>query len=666
MFNAVRLLQDLAAKSTVLFFTLLLAMNAIAQEAITRFDTYIDVRPSGDLIIEEKIRFQAEGDKIQRGMYRDIPTFHGLSDGAPFRVEFEMIFAERDGGSESYRIENLLNGKRIYLGQRDYFLPFGEHEYTLKYRMKRHIQFYTDRDELFFNGIGHAFAFPIESGSVTVNLPSNTPDILDTAVYTGPKGERGQDAKISVLSHNQARFDLTRSLAPNEGMSIVIAWPKGVVYEPTFTDQLNWYLHDNVESLVGGVFLLITFIFLLTCWIKVGRNAKMPAVIARYKPPRDLSPAACDFILNQNLSDRGFAGLLTGMIVKDYLTMVTQPISKAFTLTRVAPKNKALDPFEKVVATQLFKKVGSQQAFGYVSNPKVGTAQRKLTQKLKKEYGHLNDASHSAYAWFGLIIGLLGFGCFVLMKPSQNYFGIAALALILGGLFWGSVFTLIESLFKLRFFKLIGSLLFAGATGAMIYFLLITGVDKLAFTQVASGVYLFLLVMIVLGFGYILSAPTEESLRIQSEILGLKLYLSLAEQERLDFFNPPEMTPEHFESLLPYAIALGVETQWGEHFRAQLAHIDTREIDYNHRFSERFGISDPCDTHHIGDSMRGGISATVAATAAMASTAAASYSSSERSSRSSSSTSSSSSSDSGFSSSSSSGDGGGGGGGGGW
>jgi len=50
------------------------------------------------------------------------------------------------------------------------------------------------------------------------------------------------------------------------------------------------------------------------------------------------------------------------------------------------------------------------------------------------------------------------------------------------------------------------------------------------------------------------------------QIEGFKLYLSVAEKERLEALNPPDKTPELFEKYLPFALALGVENQWSEQF----------------------------------------------------------------------------------------------------
>ncbi len=63
---------------------------------------------------------------------------------------------------------------------------------------------------------------------------------------------------------------------------------------------------------------------------------------------------------------------------------------------------------------------------------------------------------------------------------------------------------------------------------------------------------------------------TQKGSNILSEAEGLKLYMDTAEKERLEMFNPPEETPELFEKLLPYALALDVAKTWGNRFESVL------------------------------------------------------------------------------------------------
>jgi uncharacterized membrane protein len=77
---------------------------------------------------------------------------------------------------------------------------------------------------------------------------------------------------------------------------------------------------------------------------------------------------------------------------------------------------------------------------------------------------------------------------------------------------------------------------------------------------------LVLAIVVNVVFFKLLEARTPLGRAIADEIEGMRLYLTVAEKDRLAFHNPPDRTPEHFEKLLPYAIALGVEDDWAKQF----------------------------------------------------------------------------------------------------
>jgi uncharacterized membrane protein len=77
---------------------------------------------------------------------------------------------------------------------------------------------------------------------------------------------------------------------------------------------------------------------------------------------------------------------------------------------------------------------------------------------------------------------------------------------------------------------------------------------------------LFSLVVIIVAL-VIKSSLTSKGVMAREYILGLKMYLQVAEKDRLEFHNAPKNNPETFEKLLPYAIALGVEEEWAAQFK---------------------------------------------------------------------------------------------------
>jgi uncharacterized membrane protein len=74
-------------------------------------------------------------------------------------------------------------------------------------------------------------------------------------------------------------------------------------------------------------------------------------------------------------------------------------------------------------------------------------------------------------------------------------------------------------------------------------------------------------------FAVIMRRPTLRGRKLLDEMSGFGDYLEIAERDELNLRNPPEKTPQLFEALLPYALALGVEQAWSEKFARVLASV---------------------------------------------------------------------------------------------
>jgi uncharacterized membrane protein len=84
---------------------------------------------------------------------------------------------------------------------------------------------------------------------------------------------------------------------------------------------------------------------------------------------------------------------------------------------------------------------------------------------------------------------------------------------------------------------------------------------------VIFAIFLVVNIAFFLIYQYLIRKPAKEKLKIKSLIDGFKMYMSAAEEKQIAYFNPPELTPEIFEKLLPYAVVLGAEDVWGEKFQ---------------------------------------------------------------------------------------------------
>jgi uncharacterized membrane protein YgcG len=84
-------------------------------------------------------------------------------------------------------------------------------------------------------------------------------------------------------------------------------------------------------------------------------------------------------------------------------------------------------------------------------------------------------------------------------------------------------------------------------------------------------------------FFFLLKRPTLAGRSIMDEIEGFRMYLSTAEEKRLNLLNPPDQTPELFEKYLPYALALDVENEWSEKFAAILAAASVTDDEHSYQ-----------------------------------------------------------------------------------
>ncbi|MGB5335010.1 MAG: hypothetical protein WBN07_05290, partial [Woeseiaceae bacterium] len=97
--------------------------------------------------------------------------------------------------------------------------------------------------------------------------------------------------------------------------------------------------------------------------------------------------------------------------------------------------------------------------------------------------------------------------------------------------------------------------------------------------NVGAGLTVGVLVLSALSFvtvgifAILMRRPTARGRKLLDEMLGFKEFLEIAEKDELNLRNPPEKTPQLFESFLPFALALGVDQQWSERFASVLASI---------------------------------------------------------------------------------------------
>ncbi|MEJ2515301.1 MAG: DUF2207 domain-containing protein [Gammaproteobacteria bacterium] len=314
---------------------LLLASWAGAAERILDYASDIVVHADASVTVTETIAVQAEGTLIRRGIYRDFPTTYRDRLGNRYRVGFEVLSVRRDGEPEAYHIEKKSNGVRVYMGRRDRTVEPGRHVYEITYRTDRQLGYFDSRDELYWNVTGTGWAFPIDQASASVTLPETVPmGQVSIEGYTGPQGSTGRSYAAQVDS-GQAHIATTRPLGPGEGLTLVVSWPKGHVYEPTAGDRLRQTLYDNRGLAVAILGLAAVLAYLLFAWHRYGRDPEPGVIFPHYEPPAGYSPASARFIREMGYDDRAFAAAVINLAVKGWIEI--REDDEEYVLTRTGP-----------------------------------------------------------------------------------------------------------------------------------------------------------------------------------------------------------------------------------------------------------------------------------------------------------------------------------------
>jgi uncharacterized membrane protein YgcG len=484
----------------------LLPLLSSADERILEYRSDIQVLENGQLTVREFIRVRSEGQDIRRGIYRDFPTEYTDRLGNHVEVDFVPLSVHRNGKPEAWHTKNQSNGVRLYAGSADRMLSPGIHEYELVFMTNRQLGFFASHDELYFNAVGIGWLFPIEHVLVTVTLPFRTPpEQLSLDVYTGAYGLNQGNAIAEVINGNTARFESTRMLQPGEGLSIAVAWPKGLIEEPEAGQKIAWFLEDNAAAIALLFGLLAVLGWYLWAWNKVGRDPGKGVIIPRFQAPTGLSPAACRYVRDMSFDPKAFIAAIISLAVKGQVLI--EEDGKDFTLKRVpdAP-GASLTKGEQAILNILLPGRASSIDMDNENHKEFQKARLELKKALKNEYlgrlFHLN----SIY----------------LAPPILMSVAAAVVAAFYHG-------------------------------GPPVW------ISYLVLSLALHGL-----------FGFLMRAPTPAGRIVMDEIEGFKSYLDTAEQDRLDRMRSPALTPEVFETFLPYAYALSVENNWCKRFAREL------------------------------------------------------------------------------------------------
>ncbi|WP_340692107.1 DUF2207 domain-containing protein, partial [Hyphomonas sp.] len=489
-----------------LLLALTLAMGAMAEERINRFDVDITVQTNGDIVVSETLAVTSEGYQIRRGILRNLPRYYD-DDGAKLPYDYMIMQVTRDGAREPYSTETDGNALIVRIGSADVFLENGPHVYEITYRVKNQIRYFADHDEIYWNATGNYWDFPIDAATATITLPQGA-RVTAFDAYTGGLGTAGKDFTHQSNGDSHV-FTTTRALQSGEGLTVAVGVEKGVIDPPSSADETRRWWQRNGSLAILLASLLGVFGFSMRNFNKVGRDPVKGPVFPRYAPPEGYSPAGVHYIYYRSLAGhKALIATLMNLAVKGHLKIEAGK-KKQTTLTRTPETEKpaTLAAEDVTLEAGLFR------------------SDNALT--LGKKY----DATFTAaYTTFQLALSR-AYGA----KYFKWNIGYSILALLLSG---GALALAITQATQWSWWHTGVVISLAALNGWFMYLMPAPTRKGQAVRTEIEGFKLYM--------------ETAEKLQLNAVEVGSEA--------------PPPMTTERYETFLPYAVALGVEKPWTKHF----------------------------------------------------------------------------------------------------
>jgi len=587
------------APCALLAFTLLATLvivpgQAHAAERILSFISDVTVQRDGDLDVTETITVDAQQDQIRRGILRDFPTIYRSRDGRRVEVGFTVMSVMRDGRAETYAIEKLANGVRVRIGRADAMLNTGRHEFVIRYRTTRQIGYFPEFDELYWNATGTGWTFPIDVAEVRITLPEHVP-FTQRAFYTGPQGATGTDASVVDEQPGRIVFRTTRPLPARNGLTVAAAWRKGVLDPPRGPGLLerasDWivqtWVFRHLPLVMAMIGLPLVLGYYAYAWLKIGGGPRRGTIIPLFTPPDGMSAAATRYVRRMNFDAKTLTAALIELAVNGRLKFTEGTVAKGkrkgqdkITIDK-CEGGKPVGAAEEVAIKRLFHSRASV-ALTQASSTELRSALNGLKDGLRKAYDNVSFRSNFDWAGWGLLASLVVMAAVVAANwtSEDDLFGSTLFVLLLPipALMLGlSVLTIawraqgVERVVAVTVGLAFTSL---GAIGS--YFLLLA--YRSDWSEIMPSVAAFALAPVAVFAFPLFKAPTPSGRQLMDAIEGFRLYLGVAEEDRLQAFYPPEKTPELFEKYLPYAIALDVENAWAKRFDGVLTDAMIEEM----------------------------------------------------------------------------------------
>ena len=540
------------------------------QERILRFHADIAIDTTGRIEVAEHITVYAAGEEIKRGIVRALPLTRKNKNDKSVRMNYNILAVKCNGADAKYHTDKANGNIDIYVGEADVLLKAGVYEYIFVYESYGQIGFFDDYDELYWNITGTEWIFPIEKASATVTLPDGA-NVIQTSCYTGVQGAT-EKACTCNNSDAKSTFAATRRLAPQEGLTVAVGFTRDIIDRSKAATSAS---HKNAP-LFACLFTLICIAYCIVTRLKAGPRPLRQLAIPFFRPPRDMPPAAVIYLKDlkqKEFKKKAFAATLINMAVKGALTIrcdtkllnsfIDKWLPAEYTLINKKNTERLL-PEEQQIHTTLFAE-SDELKVKDDNYEKFQKAEISLLSSVRSQwkFSDFFNENRKIVGWGGLLLNVL-FTVYMLI----NLNGETAFALFVACPFVSlEMYYFSAAIIVGRSFGRKPNIII-GCTAAFCFAGMMMAITDYDSEDMHALSWFFFTVpsLIYSLYARNMRRYTPDGAKLAAELEGFKMYMKIAEEHRLNLLNPPNRTPELFEKLLPYAMALGVSNEWCNKF----------------------------------------------------------------------------------------------------
>jgi len=399
-----------------------------ADELIHDYQVLLDIQPDGELLVTETIDYDF-GLTPHHGIFRDIPDRLVYDDRYDRIFPIHVLSVEGSPGTPSgYKIEHDGGLLRIRIGDPDRTIQ-GEHVYTITYRVEGALNGFGDHDELYWNAIGTYWNVPIGSASVRVTGPS---DFSQIACFTGLE-RSSLPCSGSTMQGATATFGQS-DLDPYEGLTVVVALPKGAVPDPDPILKERWnfaraFSATPITLTVSGAFLVLLMVGVVRFLWTRGRDRRAigsPVDVSygtssegeqavplfessvnpvEFAPPEDIRPGQVGTLVDEVANPLDATATIVDLAVRGYLRIEEIPKKWLFgkpdwRLVKLKEADGDLLKYERLLFNGLFEDADEEPDDDEPDDgaqPKPGLAQVKLSSLRKQFAPRLGKVQEALY-----------------------------------------------------------------------------------------------------------------------------------------------------------------------------------------------------------------------------------------------------------------------------